>query len=362
MKKILLAIINAFFRLFPIDPKKVLFISTNYQLNDNPYAVFRYMKEHTTGYKLIYLVARGTDVSGLQKGEYTYVRSLMSLYHLATYKYRFTCQSYGSIIQKRPGQRYIQLWHGTYAIKKMGFDVGNPEGLTQLPHTMDWDYYIGASDADVALMRGCSGFTCPAMVLGNPRTDVLFSAWDTQAIRQRLGITSEKKILLYAPTFRDWELDADKVFLPPLEALAEEYTVLLRLHPFVAHKVDPAIFNDSIRNACQYPNVNELLAVADVLVTDYSSIFIDFSLMGKPTVFYVYDHDRYGAERGFYLDFNTQLPGPAAYTQEELFRHLGGLTPDLEKIRQFNQKYATRNDGGAAKRVVEALQNGLFDR
>lgn len=362
MRKLIETLINFFFRLFPIDEKKILFISTNYALTDNPYALFRHLKSRNTDYRLVYLVAKGVDVSSLQKGEYAYVRSFMGLYHMATYKYRVTCQSYGSIIKKRPGQRYIQLWHGTFALKKMGLDVSNPEGLTQLPHTVDWDYYISASKNDAEVVKGCSGFTCPYRLLGNPRTDALFAPWDLPAIREKLGIPEGKKVLLYAPTFRDWEMDAQTVALPPLGALTEKYTVLMRLHPFVADKIDPAALEDGIINVCGYSNLNELLAVSDVLVTDYSSVFIDFSLLEKPSVFYVYDYDAYAKERGgFYLDFKTDLPGPVAYTEEELLDALRDLTPDVEKIRAFNRQYNTYNDGKASQRVADALLNGEFD-
>ncbi len=362
MKKFIAVLINFFFRLFPIDNRKILFISTNYGLNDNPYALFRYLKNHNPGYTLIYLVNKNTDVSGLQKNEYAYVRSFMGLYHMATHKYRFTCQSYGSIIKKRPEQRYIQLWHGTYSIKKMGLDIANPEGIKQLPHTLDWDYYISASDTDIDMLRGCSGFTCPAKTLGNPRTDNLFTKRDLPAIFKKLNLATNKKILLYAPTFRDWELDAQRVTLPNLSALINEYTVLVRLHPFVSHKVDLSLFNESIINVSNYPELNELLAVSDVLVTDYSSIFIDFTLLKKPSVFYVYDYEAYAKERGgFYLDFNTQLPGPTAYTEEKLLAILKDLRIDIEKIEQFNKQYNTFNDGKASERIVNELLNGGFD-
>lgn len=362
MRKIVEVLINFFFRLFPIDNKKVLFISTNYRLNDNPYALFRYLKEHNPGYRLVYLVAKDADVSSLQKGEYAYVRSLMGLYHMATYKYRFTCQSYGSIIKKRPGQRYIQLWHATFSLKKMGFDIANSEGLTQLPHTIDWDYYISASENDVQVIKGCSGFTCPYKLLGNPRTDALFAPWDLSATRKKLGISEGKRVLLYAPTFRDWELDAETVTLPNLSALTDEYTVLVRLHPFVADKLDPQSLSDGIVNVCGYPDLNELLAVSDVLVTDYSSVFIDFSLLEKPAVFYIYDYETYVKERGgFYLDFKTDLPGPVAFSEEELLKALYNLKPDLKKIRAFNQIHNTFNDGKVSQRVAEELFNGNFD-
>ncbi len=364
MKKLIETLINFFFGLFPINEKKILFISTNYQLNDNPYAVFRYLKEHNKdGYRLIYLVARGTDVSELQKGEYAYVRSLMGFYHLATHKYRFTCQSYGSLLKKRKEQRYIQLWHATFSLKKMGFDVANPEGLTQLPHTVDWDYYISASEADAKVVQGASGFTCPYKILGNPRTDILFSKWDLPSIRQKLGIPEGKQVLLYAPTFRDWELVSKTVFLPSLSALCEKYIVLVRLHPFVANKLDSAYLTDGIINVSSYPQLNELLAISDVLVTDYSSIFIDFSLLEKPTVFYVYDFEAYISQRGgFYLDYTTELPGPVVDSEEELLRCLADLQVDKEKIRKFNKLYNTRNDGKTSKRVVQELICGNFDQ
>lgn len=367
MKKLITALINLFFRLFPIDEKKILFISTNYKVNDNPYAVYRYLKDHKLGYKTVYLVAKDADTSLLEPGDYAYVRSFKGLYHMATYHYRVTCQSYGSIIKKRKGQRYIQLWHGIAALKKMGLDVENPQDLTQLAHTLDWDYYVTSSQADADILKSSSGYTCATKILGAPRTDALFLPRDLDAIKKKLKIPPGKRVLLYAPTFRQEELKKESVTIDFLPAIGEDYVSLVRLHPFVAAKIDPAIFNENVINVCGYPDLNELLAVADLLITDYSSIFYDYSLLEKLTVFYAYDYDSYVGERsGFYVDYKKDLPGPVAYTCRELveiLRNIGRYEAEYrEKIKETNQNYNPVNDGQVCRRFAEELQKGGFDR
>lgn len=362
LKKIISGILNAVLRLFPIDNKKIVFQATNYQVTDNPYYVYKCIKENGLDYKLIFIVSKDADVSGLTKGEYAYVRSLKSYYHLATYKYMFTCHSLGSLIKKRKNQVYIQLWH-SISLKKMGLDVSNPDKLTRLEHTLDWDFVVSSSEFESRVLKSSSGYTCETKILGNPRTDSLFADFDISHIKSQLGITDDKKIVLYAPTFRDWELHNDSIGINLPSNITDNYTVLVRLHPLIAKRIDKSLFNGNIINACDYNSLNDLLAVSDILITDYSSICFDYSLLHKPTVFYAYDFDKYLKHRGgLYLDFKKDLPGPVAFTKDELQLIFENITQTLKAFEgateEFNKKYSTMNDGKVCQRIVDELQSG----
>lgn len=359
-------IINFFLSLFPIKKNKVVFLSTNYHVSDNPYAVYKQIKKVAPEYKTIFIVAKDADVSKLPETDYVYVRSLKSFYHLATYRYLFTCQSLGTIVKKRPQQIYIQLWHGI-AIKKMGLDVSNSDNLTRLEHTRDWDWVVSSSRYESNVLKSASGYTCPTKLLGNPRTDSVFEKHNPNEIKAKLGIISDKKIVLYAPTFRDWELENDIIDIKLPESILKNFIVLIRLHPYVAKKINNSIFNENVINVCGYGNLNELLSVSDVLITDYSSITFDFSLLGKLSVFYAYDYEEYVKERGgFYLDFNTELPGPVAYTEKDLEKIFFDIDNQIDffshKIEDFNKQYSTFNDGNSGYRVVKELLSGGFDK
>ena len=365
LKKIISVAINAFFRLFPINQKKIVFQSTRYQVTDNPYYIYKYIKDNNLDYKLVFIVDKNADVSNLPNGDFAYVRSLKAYYHLATYKYLFTCQSLGSILKKRKNQIYIQLWH-SISLKKMGLDVSNPDNLTRLEHTLDWDYVVSSSEFESRVLKSSSGYTCKTKLLGNPRTDALFEHFDIPSIKTKLGIVDDKKIILYAPTFRDWELHKDNISIDLPNNITDNYTVLIRLHPLIAQKIDKSLFTDNIINACDYRNLNELLALSDILITDYSSICFDYSLLHKPTIFYAYDYKEYSERRGgLYLDFKKDLLGPVAFSKNELYQLFENIDEVLNKFvgstEEFNRKYSTMNDGNVCQRVIYELQNGGFD-
>ena len=366
LKRVISFFINAVFRIFPIDNKKIVFQATKYKVTDNPYYVYKYIKDNNLDYRTVFIVAKDADVSLLQEGDYAYVRSLKSFYHLATYKYLFTCQSLGSIIKKRKKQIYIQLWH-SISLKKMGLDISNEQNLTHLEHTEDWDWVVSSGEFESKVLKSSSGYACETKFLGNPRTDAIFYDYDNNKIKQRLNIKDDRKIILYAPTFRDWEMENEIIDVELPDYVKDNYTVLIRLHPFIAEKINKSIFNEYVINVCQYPALSELLSVSDILITDYSSICFDFSLLRKPTVFYAYDYDEYVKCRGgFYLDFNSEMPGPVAYTQQQLEDCIKEISVNgdvyTDKLIEFNKKYSTMNDGGSVKRIVDELQNGGFEK
>ncbi len=365
IKKIISVAINAFFRFLPINQKKIVFQSTRYKVTDNPYYIYKYIKDNNLDYKLVFIVDKNADVSNLANGDFAYVRSLKAYYHLATYKYLFTCQSLGSILKKRKNQIYIQLWH-SISLKKMGLDISNPDNLARLEHTLDWDYVVSSSEFESRVLKSSSGYTCKTKLLGNPRTDALFKHFDIPSIKAKLGIADDKKIVLYAPTFRDWELDKDNIGIDLPNNITDNYTVLIRLHPLIAQKIDKNLFTDNVINACDYSNLNELLALADILITDYSSICFDYSLLHKPTIFYAYDYKEYSESRGgLYLDFNKDLPGPVAFSKNELYQLFENIDEVLNEFavstEEFNRKYSTMNDGNVCQRIIHELQNGGFN-
>lgn len=249
----------------------------------------------------------------------------------------------------------------------MGLDVANPDNISQLPHTVDWDYLVSSGEFESEKLKTSSGYTCATKFLGNPRTDALFYDYDIESIKYKLKLDKNKKTVLYAPTFRDAELKADVINIDLPKNLYKNFNLLIRLHPFVAKKINPEIFTDSVINVCDFANLNQLLAVSDILITDYSSIFFDFSLIDKLTVFYPYDFEDYIRERdGFYIDYKSNLPGPVAYNKTELSRIFEDtdkfITEYREKREVFNKKYSTMNDGNVCQRIAEELKNGGFDR
>ena len=373
MKNILSIIINFFFRRFKIQ-KKILFQSQKNLTDGCPLAIYKYMKENNINdYKLVWIVEKGTDTSLINNDEYAFYRTFKALYHQATAKYWVRSQSYGSIIKKRKEQSYIQVWHGNGPFKRMGYDIKNDKDRPQLEHTKEWDFFVANSESDKSIIKSSTGYNGKFYILGAANLDYIMKNSHDKKYRKdilkKLNIKDDsKKIVLYAPTFRDFDLDKEIVNIPikKLKNLSD-YIIIVRLHPWVREKVDKTIFSDNIINGCDYPDVEDLLSVSDILITDYSSVCFQFAILNRPVLFYPYDYDKYVEIRGgFYIDYKKDLPGPICYNEEQLYDNLDNIEDTFkkykDKMEKFNKKYNKYLDGQSCKRFIEALYNGDFDK
>jgi CDP-ribitol ribitolphosphotransferase len=200
------------------------------------------------------------------------------------------------------------------------------------------------------------------VMLGIPRTDPLVDeAWvgaAAERVRRAYGILPERKILLYAPTFRGPVThDAAHGELLELsevgEALAEEYVLLLRAHPLIAASAE--VDAEGVVDVSAHDNVNELLAAADLLVTDYSSIIFEYSLLVRPMLFFAPDREAYERERGVYFEYESWVPGPVFDTTGDVVAFLERGEFDAEKSRDFASRAFAVADGHASRRVVDEL-------
>ena len=262
----------------------------------------------------------------------------------------------------------VQLWHAPGASKKFGgsVDIESREILSKISENTDYlivtsknikDYYAEAFQMPKTKIKA----------LGLPRMDYYFENHDLNKLKKdfcdKYNLSSDKKIILYAPTFRDEEkynnvfnyLDLDKFN----EKLGDEYILALRLHPKIKN-----FYKDDISSRGKYVDVSnwqseqELMLISDILITDYSSIMIEYSALNKPTVFFTYDLDEYLAnERGFYYDFKTTVPGPIVYTSDELINSIEYNEFDKSKISQFVKTQFDEIDGHSSERIVNFLLN-----
>ena len=375
MKSFISKILNTFLRLFKIQ-NKIVFESGRGLVDGNPKAVYEYfLKINQNKYRLMWLVEKGTDVSMLRKDDFCYYHTIRGYYHLATAKYWIRSQSMGSIVKKRPNQIYIQLWHGNGSFKYMGYDITNEEVRPQMEHTLEWDYYIAHSLLDVSHIKSSTGYNKKFDVLGMSCIDTTLSLAKDNKFKEellnKLGLTDKvknKKIILYAPTFRDFDLNK-KVIDVPISKLSklDDYIIMIRLHPLVRKKVNQKIFdNSNIINVCDYPDAGELLVISDILITDYSGIFYEFSPLNRPIIFYPYDYKKYCKLRGgFYLDYQKDLPGPICYKEDELIDTLTNLDDVYKKYKKkqmaFNAEENKYADGKAAMRFVTKLLDGKYE-
>jgi CDP-glycerol glycerophosphotransferase len=273
---------------------------------------------------------------------------------------------------KQPGTTYLQTWHGT-PLKRVHYDaLWVPEGrLDYLDvDVAKWDLLLSPNTISTPRLRKAFGFDGEVLETGYPRNDLLSSpeVADVRArVRAELGIPDGVTTVLYAPTWRDDDVQRDTTSDVPfalepqdfVDALGPDQVLLARAHNLATGRSRmPEV--PGVHDVSYYPDVRDLYAAADVLVTDYSSVMFDFAITGRPIVFYAYDLDRFrDSIRGFYFDLLSDAPGPVVRTQEELFDALGrlpALTQEYAgRYATFRSDFTALEDGHATDRVLERL-------
>jgi CDP-glycerol glycerophosphotransferase len=277
---------------------------------------------------------------------------------------------------KPAGTFYLQTWHGT-PLKRIHHDVlWAPEGrLARLDQDVArWDLLLSPNAASTPRLRHGFRYDGPVAETGYPRNDVLTSPGAAELrddVRRALGVRPGRKVVLYAPTWRDDEFfGTDGTIACALdleawgEALGDDHDLLVRFHSMVTERTRLDRW-PGVHDVSTYPDIRDLYLAADVLVTDYSSAMFDFAVTGRPQVFYAYDLERFaGAVRGFYFDVLPEAPGPVVQTMAGLVdavREVDAVAEEYAERRSaFCARYCGLEDGHATERVVELL--GLAGR
>ncbi|UED86467.1 CDP-glycerol glycerophosphotransferase family protein [Streptomyces profundus] len=294
---------------------------------------------------------------------------------LARSRYVVTNVGLGDWYERREGQCVVQTWHGT-PLKKIGADLlGTPKAnlayIASLPHRFrQFDIVVSPNSFTTPIMR--NAFRCEGEVLeaGYPRNDI-FHRPDREKIAQRvratLGIPEGKKVVLYAPTWRDdqrhtaskFKLDLQVDLTAAREALSDDHVFLFRKHPKILDAI-PGAGQGFVYDVSAYPDIAELYLITDVLITDYSSVLFDFAHSGRPMLFFTYDLEHYrDTLRGFYFDFTEKAPGPLIKTSPELvaaIRDSASVRREYAaKYERFVKEFCEPSDGLATSRVVDRM-------
>ncbi|MGO2140234.1 MAG: bifunctional glycosyltransferase/CDP-glycerol:glycerophosphate glycerophosphotransferase [Leucobacter sp.] len=290
---------------------------------------------------------------------------------LATSQYLVNNNNFPAFFAKAPGQLYVQTWHGT-PMKRIGNDVpaGNLSLLyreTMRREVEQWDVLLAQSAWAADTLSSAFAYGGEMFVDGYPRNDSLFglpAAARRLKVRRHLGLLPGQRVVLYAPTWRDNLKDSSGKYKNPrlltskrmAEAFGRDAVLLIRGHANTAGSGPSAAGFNSI-DVSNYPDVNDLMLAADVLVTDYSSIQFDFVNTGKPIVFLAPDLEEYrDSVRGFYLDFEATVPGPVARTADdaiELLRTIDVLDSDyVARYEAFSKRFAPNDDETSSERFV----------
>ncbi|MCR5725876.1 MAG: bifunctional glycosyltransferase family 2 protein/CDP-glycerol:glycerophosphate glycerophosphotransferase [Lachnospiraceae bacterium] len=303
--------------------------------------------------------------------------SLKYFYYVARCSVWITNMRQPSWYVKREGVTLLECWHGT-PLKKLVFDMedvysASPKyKMTVYNQSRMWDYLISDNRFSTECFKSCFLFPEERILeLGYPRNDLLYGETrDERArkIKEKLGIPLDKKVVLYAPTWRDDDYygPAQYKFDLPLDLnmmkkLRDEYFFILRTHYFIADHLNiPKEDSDFVQDQSRYNDIGELYLISDVLITDYSSVFFDFANLRRPILFYVYDLEKYaGVLRGFYFDMTTGCPGPLLKTNEEVLDALENIEAvEAEyagKYKDFCDKFCYLDDGHASERIVKKV-------
>ena len=295
-------------------------------------------------------------------------------YHIATSKTIFMDNVFlpFSAIKIKKNTQLVQLWHGTGAIKKFGLDCeeGWIKKLAVATNRNTTHFIVGSRWMKDIYKTAFGAEDNEIFNIGCPRTDLFFNEIILQEKRDEFFSSypelSGKKIVLYAPTFRDEEytageikihLDIDKL----MSNLDDSYVLGLRFHPHIAGKVNlneysVGHYQNRVFNFSSYEKLNTLLICCDILITDYSSIIYEYALMKKPMIFYSYDLTKFEkSTRGFYEDYKTTVPGPIAFKTEQIADIINNYPTDNYNLIEFLAIYLENCDGNSRKRLYNLL-------
>ncbi len=364
----------------PIDEKKVVFAyaDTFKKIPDNLSCMKKYLE--SKGYTCVVIehaendpMARSSFLGkrlGLKVCE-DFFREFCTAKALFLNEYYFPAYA----CKPREGQRVVQLWHACGAFKKWGYSTAekswgaSKKDLQRFPiHNTYTDVCVSAPKVGFAYAEA---FQCADAVVkpfGVPRTDVYFDsdfvASSRDILLKRFPRIGERKIILYAPTFRGDSIlssySENKLdFIKLKEALGDEYALVLKLHPRTAKMFQipspvKEIVGDFVFNATKCVEIDRALCAADLVISDYSSLVFEYSLLERPMLFFAYDLKEYDAARSFYFKYEDFVPGPIVTDTCQIIDTIRNLETacDLDKVRRFKADYMSACDGHSLERIA----------
>ena len=380
-KKICNKLYNKVFIKLPINKKRVMFESfLGRNVSGNPKYLYEQMIKDglDNKYDLIWIL-NNIDEPINGSGKKVKRKTLKYYYYMATSKYWiFNCRQADEII-KRKENIYLQTWHGT-PLKKLAMDMDNVNmaGQTDINEYKEkfynnsrrWDYLLIQNDYSREIFKKAFAFN-KTILNGYPANDILYTENNKESIdkiKDKLNIPKNKKIILYAPTWRDdnfykkghyrmnIELDLDRM----QKELGNEYIILLRMHYLITNNINIEKYKGFVYDYSQGYDIQELYLVSDILITDYSSVIFDYSNLNRPIIFFTYDIEQYrDALRGFYFDFEEEAPGPLVVDTEgviECLKSIDDINKQYKnKKEKFYNKFCHIDDGNKAKEILDAI-------
>ena len=355
------------FKLFKVKKNRIVFISNR---RDGISGNYEYIYDKLIG-------NRELDIRTVFDTAEGYFTCFKYGYYMATAKVLLV-DDYIELIYKIPRREdnyLIQVWHACGAFKTFGFSrLGRPGGQKQKNNAhRNYDFCTVSSSEICKYYAEGFGLSLEKVVpTGVPRTDIFFSEEYKEKARNEIYSKyphlKGKNVILFAPTFRGngkksgYYPENRFDFIKLYEHFKGEYVIIIKHHPFVNNRVEiPAEYEGKIIDMSDNEELNELLFITDVLITDYSSVVFEASLLDIPMLFYSFDLQNYIATRGFYYEYDSFVPGKIVYNMDSLIEAIDKKDFESEKIDAFKHKFFDELDGKAGQRVADLVVS-LLDK
>ncbi|MGL5963822.1 MAG: CDP-glycerol glycerophosphotransferase family protein [Fusobacteriaceae bacterium] len=364
-------VVYKFFWIFPVKKNRVLFSSyfgKNY--SDSPKFLFEELIRKREDLDIIWVQNKDNMELREKNVKLIGANTLKYLYYSATSAYWIdNCHGY-HLREPRKETIYLQTWHGT-PLKKIAQDIeGEQYEVSRKSWELEsgyWDYFISPSSMLNKLFSNAFKISEEIMINAMYPRNEFFVGVGREKIKkkiiEKLNIDPQKKIILYAPTFRLGETENYNIEFQCEDLKKQfqsEYNFLVRVHPNVK-KINPGIFqNGYVIDATEYDDIQELYILADILITDYSSVFFDFAILKKPMIFYPYDFEKYrDDDRGFYFPYEETVPGPVCRTEDSVIEEIKNVKKNPEKfldhLDQFNKKFNDTEFEGSSDKILKKI-------
>lgn len=362
-RKLASAVMRCWGKFVKTDEKMVLFSALGRQYNDSPRAIYEYMLTQPR-FKDYHFVWALEDMDVEIPGHPIKVKADTFAYFRTTLQAKYWITSVNierSLRYKKKECIYLNTWHGV-SLNAVGNGV---------PGRKDFDFshlnfFCYESDWNKEILM--KSFNVPEHLMlasGLPRNDVLYhvTAEQVETLKRRMDLPLDKKIILYAPTWRD-SVDHGKTYTlkPPIhldkweQALKDQYVLLFRAHHYTTQLLGVA-FNDFVRDYSGYPTINDLFMVSDILISDYSSCITDFSILERPVISFAYDYDTYAKQRGLNIDFEKDMPHGIQRTEDEVLTLIKTMdvAAESQKTKKMLKDRFTYIGGRATEICVDAV-------
>ncbi|NLV83958.1 MAG: CDP-glycerol--poly(glycerophosphate) glycerophosphotransferase [Spirochaetales bacterium] len=353
------------------DEKLILFNSfAGRKYDDSPKAIFEAMRADPrfTDYKFVWAFHEPEkfEVDGAEKIKTDGLKYFKTA--LAARAWVTNSSVERGLRFKKKNTFFLNTWHGS-PIKKMGSDIASDNQSFSSKGKNHTDVMNTQSYFEADIFSKC--FDIPRnhfIEVGLPRNDTLanYTEEERATLRRKLGLPEDKIVILYCPTFREYEKDENLgvVLAPPMDLkkweaeLGDQYVLLFRAH-YEVSKVMVINENVFVRNVTDYPALNDLMVASDILISDYSSIFFDYSIMDKVMLHFTYDFDKYEEKRGMYFDIRDYLSGSASEDGVIVILKELDYKKETEKTVTFRNKYMNFY-GEASKKTVDCIAEHIM--